>query len=996
MEDDQAERSKEEHQGQGQPKHKEKSSSHIKHQRQHRNRGRDGDPQNPPTAEETEQIQRNNQPWTSQETLTIIYGNARSILSKINDLQALAEDKKPEIILVSETWLIDNINAAVLNIDGYTLESNLRCDRKDTSNGIGGGLLVYSKLGLNIVPIENINSFNQYSSFTIKGKGKDNDLNVHLVYRPPSSNQTNNDLLLEVLKSVDKNSIIIGDFNLPKIDWKTETGNDQKSRSFLEAIDEAELTQLVDFPTHNRGNILDLVVTNIPEKVLYIDCLENLGNSDHSILSVEIICSATVTSNEEYIPDWNKGDTAALGEFFTSINWDSRLYQKNTEDSWETFCEIINEGINRFIPKIKRKFNSKPKWLNRRIVRLARKKEKLWKNYIKENTHYSFEQYKKVEKETKKAVQNAKRKVEKKLAKDQNLRGFYSYVKSKTKNKDTIGPLKQNSEIITEAGEIARILNEYFNSVCTNEDLTNIPVPTQRNVASPVENIYFTPKIVADKIKTLKSSPATGPDDISAIFLQQYVEQLCHPLSIIYNRYMSSGHVPQVWKDGNITPIFKKGVKGDPGNYRPISLTSVPCKIMEAIIKDQIVNHLSVNELIFQSQHGFMNKKSVLTNLLEFFETVTREVDLGQPVDVIYLDYSKAFDKVPHNRLIRKMESNGIKGNILHWITQWLSNRRQRVVINGSKSDWLPVLSGVPQGSVLGPLAFIIFINDLDEATRFISAMNKFADDSKVANVINTPKDHEELQKSLDSLCEWADRWGMQFNEKKCKVVHFGHSNKKLNYEMNGIQLEKSSGEKDLGVHIEQSLKPSKQCTEAVRKAKVALNSISRAFHFRDRKVFLRLYYQYVRSHLEYATPAWNPWQVGDCELLEKVQKKAINMISGLSSVTYEEKLNELGIQSLADRRLRFDLIQTYKIIHQVENVSCSTWFKMVDNSRNINTRLSSHHLNIQPTRSNLDIRSYFFSNRVIIPWNALPSHTKEAPNLKMFKTLHDRTWKDR
>ena len=208
MEDDQAERSKEEHQGQGQPKHKEKSSSHIKHRRQHRNRGRDGDPQNPPTAKETEQIQRNNQPWTSQETLTIIYGNARSILSKINDLQALAEDKKPEIILVSETWLIDNINAAVLNIDGYTLESNLRCDRKDTSKGIGGSLLVYSKLGLNIVPIENINSFNQYSFFTIKGKGKDNDLNVHLVYRPPSSNQTNNDLLLEVVKSVEKKTVL--------------------------------------------------------------------------------------------------------------------------------------------------------------------------------------------------------------------------------------------------------------------------------------------------------------------------------------------------------------------------------------------------------------------------------------------------------------------------------------------------------------------------------------------------------------------------------------------------------------------------------------------------------------------------------------------------------------------------------------------------------------------------------------------------------------------
>lgn len=994
MEGDRAERSKKDNQGQSEVQQPEKQQYSQPRQHQQGVAGRTGNTENP-KQQQKKPVQGENQPWTSQETLRIVYCNARSILSKINDLQALAEEKKPEIILITESWCSDDINPAILNIDGYILETNLRCDRKDTANGIGGGLLVYSKLGLNIVPSTNQNLFNQYSSFTIKGKGKDDDINITLIYRPPSSSQANNDLLMEIVKNVEKNSILIGDFNLPKIDWKLEQGNDVKSVNFLDAMDEADLTQLVDFPTHNRGNILDLVLTNIPEKILNIDCIGNLGNSDHSILSVDVLCAANVINHDEYIPDWNKGDTEALGEFFTSINWEARLNQKNTEESWETFCSIINEGVDSYIPKILRKQKGKPKWLNRNIVKLTRKKERLWKTYMTIRTKSSFDAYKKAEKETKKNVQKAKRKTEKNLARDQNLRGFYSYVKSKTKTKETIGPLKQNNEVITEASEIAKILNNYFSSTFTKENVTEIPVPTQLDYRNPVENIKFTPKIVAEKIKSLKPSPAAGPDDISAILLQQYVDSLSKPLAIIYTRSLDSGVVPQAWRDANITPIFKKGVRGCPGNYRPVSLTSVPCKIMEAIIKDNIVNHLNMNNLINPSQHGFMSKRSVLTNLLEFFETITSKVDEGQPVDVIYLDYSKAFDKVPHRRLIKKMEAHGIKGNLLNWIQQWLSNRRQRVVIKGNKSDWLSVLSGVPQGSCLGPLAFIIFINDLDEATINITAMNKFADDSKAAHTINCTGDHAELQNTLESLCEWANKWGMEFNEKKCKVVHFGRSNPNLEYSMNGIKLETSSGEKDLGVHMDQSLKPSKQCREAARKAQVSLNSISRAFHFRDRKIFLRLYFQYVRSHLEYATPAWNPWQIGDAEMLEKVQKKAVNMISGLSGDTYEDKLKELNIQSLSDRRLRFDLIQTYKILRQVEDVDPKIWFKLVDNNRNVNTRTPSHHLNIQPKRSSLDIRRQFFSNRVVEHWNRLPNNIKEAPNVKIFKSLYDKTWKE-
>ena len=193
---------------------------------------------------------------------------------------------------------------------------------------------------------------------------------------------------------------------------------------------------------------------------------------------------------------------------------------------------------------------------------------------------------------------------------------------------------------------------------------------------------------------------------------------------------MSTAEIPDDWKKANVTAIFKKGSKKQPGNYRPVSLTCQMGKVLEKIIKEDLVHYLESNKLIFETQHGFRIKKSCLTNLLEFTKFVGDKIDEGKPVDVIYLDFQKAFDKVPHIRLINKLKALGIGGNVLNWIREWLKDRVQRVVINGEKSDWAHVSSGVPQGSVLGPILFIIYINDIDES--ILSLILKFADDTKL------------------------------------------------------------------------------------------------------------------------------------------------------------------------------------------------------------------------------------------------------------------------
>ena len=241
-------------------------------------------------------------------------------------------------------------------------------------------------------------------------------------------------------------------------------------------------------------------------------------------------------------------------------------------------------------------------------------------------------------------------------------------------------------------------------------------------------------------------------------------------------------------------------------------------------------------------------------------DKITEALDKGEPVDVIFLDFAKAFDKVPLARLMEKVWAHGIRGNMLRWIKNWLTDRQQRVVLNGTFSEWMAVLSGVPQGSVLGPLLFIIFINDLDKEITGGVMASKFADDTKVGRTVTTEEERAELQEALLKLERWADRWGMEFNVSKCKVMHFGRNNPRHNYTMKGRLLEKTEEERDLGVVTTANAKPAAQCAKAARTAQAVLGQISRAFHFRDKGIFLGLYKQYIRPHLKFSVQAWASW----------------------------------------------------------------------------------------------------------------------------------------
>jgi hypothetical protein len=270
-------------------------------------------------------------------------------------------------------------------------------------------------------------------------------------------------------------------------------------------------------------------------------------------------------------------------------------------------------------------------------------------------------------------------------------------------------------------------------------------------------------------------------------------------------------------------------------------------------------------------------------------EKLTKMCDEGKPVDIIYLDFAKAFDKVAHKRLLRKIEAQGITNQVSGWIARWLSNRMQRVQVGNESSDWSQVISGVPQGSVLGPILFLIYINDIDCDTN--NHILKFADDTKLFGNATSVDETNILQRDLDELVSWSKKWQMSFNTGKCKTLHIGHNNRLHNYNMEGVDVATTKQEKDLGVIIHTSMSSSPHVAAAVKKGNMMLGIVRRCFIHKSRDIMLPLYKAIVRPHLEYASQAWNPYLKKDRTNLEKIQRRFTKMITCLHNLSYSQSL---------------------------------------------------------------------------------------------------------
>ena len=513
---------------------------------------------------------------------------------------------------------------------------------------------------------------------------------------------------------------------------------------------------------------------------------------------------------------------------------------------------------------------------------------------------------------------------------------------------------------------------------------TLAPLPVNQRSDSFLDNLHVTEEDVLNVLKALDTDTCTGLDGIHPRFLKNLADYLARPLSFLFNTSLQEGRLPKEWIFSIVVPIYKSKSIFDPLNYRPVSLTSLVCKTLERVIGRHLMTYLEENNILTSHQYGFRAGYSTIDQLIVTYDDVTLDIDSGRSVNLIFFDYAKAFDKVSHRLLLMKLVDIGICPQLVNWIGEFLMQRVMAVRVAGVMSDEMPVLSGVPQGSVLDPILFLIYVNHV--VNGLTCKFKVFADDIKIyisdINNSNMTPSNMVIQNDIDLLVRISASWGLLINSSKCKHICFGRRNidtPSFNINNNPIETVESHG--DLGVRIDKNLKFHAHINNTVGYLHALTTSILGCTLNRESSFIMNIYKSHIRPKIEYGSCVWNVGYLGDLRKLERLQKRWTRAVSDLAGQNYKERLDALDLYSIKGRLLRADMIYVWKIMHGYSSISPEDLF-VIENSG----RTRGHPLKIKILRSHQEIRSRFFTARVIAPWNALGSDTVMSESISKFK----------
>lgn len=583
-------------------------------------------------------------------------------------------------------------------------------------------------------------------------------------------------------------------------------------------------------------------------------------------------------------------------------------------------------GFELYVPRRLVSSRTRPPWYNRNIMRLKNLKSKKYLTYCRSGLRADYSFYAKARaallREKKAAYDEYLKSVESDLRNDASK--FWSFVNVQRKTQSSPSYLTHAGGRSSDPATICSLFADFFQSVyvpdvCINSSIS-IPVCEYIGIGS----MRLTCDEVLRALLNLDVRKGRGPDGMPPELLKACAYELCYPLCCIFNMSLFYGVFPDRWKLSYITPIFKSGSRAVVNNYRGVAILPTLGKLFESIVCDRLSSHFRC--YLSDRQHGFISKRSATTNLVEISSCVLNAVESGRQLDVIYTDFSKAFDRVSHDRLMCKLAEIGIFGSLLAWLRSYLTNRIQYVKIRNVKSREFVVSSGVPQGSHLGPLLFNLFVNDIPVLFKYSDCL-MYADDLKLYKCISTVRDSIDLQRDLNSLHLWCQFNRLDLNISKCRVLSFHRRLTPVlfGYEIAGDCLERVLEMKDLGVIFDEKMTFNNHIDGIISKAYSRLGFTKRlCADFRDPYTLKSVYCALVRSILEYASIVWCPGYAIHSARIESIQKKFILYAlrhlpwrrDNFILPSYEDRCFLIRLESLSGRRCNAKLIFLFDLLN--------------------------------------------------------------------------------
>ena len=817
---------------------------------------------------------------------SIVISNIDGLITRRNPykrsiIEGIANQWKAVIVCLTETHLTSSYSEAEINMEGYVL---YRADR--VAGRKKGGVAIYIKDHFSIGVQQLHAASDGFVESLVLYLGELRAV-VVAMYRPPRCPQNSfENAVTQMKEKIDQitgpmpNVIIMGDFNLPDVEWTSRTvcGGLREEREqahvLFKFMDEYCLNQEVDVPTRGE-NILDLLITNNDELVNDVRILYT-KQSDHEVVivgtNIEVVKSDSSDHRVEPASDfealnfWSRDvNWTEIKEQVSNIQW-HRKAAGTSDDPEEIYDSIMKEMLRVVIQHVPKKNRQKGRsHIPRDRRTFMRKRAKIMKKLDNSTNEHNKQTMKakivKIEacleaSHRAERMQNEERAVE---SISINRKYFYKYARKHASIKAGVGPLiSDEGNVISDTYQITEKLRHQYENVYSTPIVLRESGEVHDDDGHLISTISFSSADIINSIKTIKANSAAGPDNFPAILLKNCAQELGTPLALLWQCSIRTGCIPNRLKSALVTPIYKGGGRSKAANYRPVALTSHLIKIFEKIIVDRLTEYFDVHNLWNDKQHGFRKKRSCLSQLLNHFESILQAREENCQVDVVYLDFEKAFDKVDYGVLSEKLLRLGITGELRQWINGFLRDRTQRVILNGILSAPSLVKSGVPQGSVLGPVLFLCMMVDTDQDAEEV-LISSFADDTRLSCRVNTEEDKAKIQSNLGKVYLWALNNNMKFSDAKFELMHYGETLAYDYFDCVGKKIDVKKEVKDLGILMSDSGDFHSHYSKIIKEARNKMSWILRVFETRKLKPMLTLYRSLVVPRLEYCSQLWTP-----------------------------------------------------------------------------------------------------------------------------------------